>query len=71
MPNEFYAVEFPGDSPYFFKDKDKAFEFLWQVFLNMYVLDYSEEELEQKKEDMYYWYQIDDFGAVHVCGFED
>lgn len=71
MSNEFYAVEFPGDSFYFFKSKDKAFEFLWQEFLNIHVLDYSEEELEQKKEDMNYWYQIDDFGAVHVCGFED
>lgn len=41
MSNEFYAVEFPGDSFYFFKDKDKAFNFLWQEFLNMHVLDYS------------------------------
>lgn len=71
MPNEFYAVEFPGDSFYSFKSKDKAFEFLWQEFLNIHVLDYSEKELEKKSDDMHYWYQIDDFGTVHVCGFED
>ena len=69
--NEFYTVEFSGGSFYFFKNKDKAFEFLWQEFLNIHALDYSEEELEQKFNNMHYWYQIDDFGTIHICEFED
>ena len=71
MNNEFYAVELSRNDFYFFKSKDKAFEFLWQEYLNEYAVERTQEELAAIKEDMYFWYAIDDFGSVVVCGFED
>ena len=72
MPNEFYAVKFLHDGDvYYFKSRDKAFDFLWQEFLNLYAADYTDVQLEEIKKDMYYWYQLGDFGGVYVCGFED
>lgn len=75
MQNEFYEVILSdGDflsGPHFFKDKDKAFDFLWQQFFNAYADDYPAETLAWMKEDMYFWYEVGDFGEVVVRGFED
>ncbi len=71
MQNEFYEVHIMHNSPFFFKSKDKAFEFLWQEFLDAYADEYTEEGLAVVKEDMNYYYQIKDFGEVLVRGFED
>lgn len=74
--NEFYEVKFDdgtcvdADRSHFFKSKDKAFEYLWQVYLNARG-DCSQEELDDAKYELFNWYAIFDFGEVIVRGFED
>lgn len=74
--NEFYEVKFDdgtcvdADRSHFFKSKDKAFEYLWQVYLNARG-DCSQEELDDTKYELFNWYAIFDFGEVIVRGFED
>ena len=74
--NEFYEVKFDdttcvdSDRSHFFKSKDKAFEYLWQVYLKTWG-DCSEEELEDAKYELFNWYSIADVGEVIVRGFDD
>lgn len=72
MQNEFYEVvlNYCAGDRYFFKDKDNAFAFLWQKFLNI-AGDNSDEYIQRAFEDMNYFYMITGFGCVNVCGFED
>ncbi len=72
MPNEFYSVEYLNgyDGPRYFKDKDRAFEFLRQKFLDI-CGDASEEYINEALEELNEFYQIEDFGSIQVCGFED
>lgn len=74
MQNEFYEVIFyDGDflsGPHFFKDKDRAFAYIWQQYLNAHG-DYSQEELDDAKYELFNWYELFDFGEVVVRGFED
>ena len=72
MGNEFYCVEYYncyGDYHYF-KDKDKAFKFLWQKFL-ICCGDRSDEYINEAFAEMNETYRIEHFGSVQVCGFED
>lgn len=74
MQNEFYEVilndsVFLSDS-HFFKDKDKAFAYIWQQYLNAHG-DYPQERLDGAKDELFNWYEIFDFGEVVVRGFED
>lgn len=71
MQNEFYCVQMNDCRPYFFKDKDKAFEFLWQCFVNANAAHFTKEELQDARFELFNWYAIEDFGEVFVCGFED
>ena len=43
--NEFYMVDFTLGETYYFKNKDKAFEFLWRAYLNSAEYD-TEEDME-------------------------
>lgn len=72
MQNEFYEVTFESfaNGRYFFKDKDKAFDYLWERFLSV-AGDKSDEYLADAFEEMNYYYGLDGFGRVNVCGFED
>ena len=72
MNNEFYEVTFDYfvSGRYFFKDKDKAFAFLWQKFLNV-AGDKSDEYIQEAFDEMNEFYMIEGFGYVNVCGFED
>ena len=70
MPNEFYCVAMANGENYFFKDKDKAFSFLWQQFLNANG-HWSDADLKDAKDELFNWYMIENFGEVEVCGFED
>ena len=68
--NEFYMVQFAWGAPYYFKDKDKAFNFLWQTYLNDASYN-TEEEMEAARKSLNEDYYIDEFGGVYVLGFED
>ena len=69
--NEFYEVKLYTDGQYYyFKSKDKAFNFLWQEYLAAHG-DCTEGELNDAKYELFNWYYIDGFGEVLVRGFED
>lgn len=72
MQNEFYSVEYDNGygGLHYFKDKDRAFAFLWQKFLDIRG-DASDEYINEAFEELNEFYQIEDFGFIHVCGFED
>ena len=69
--NEFYEVEFYGEGLFFFKNKDNAFSFLWQKFLNANAEHFTDSELAEFRRELYEEYFIDCFGHVRVVGFED
>ena len=69
MQNEFYRVKADYDS-YYFKDKDKAFAFLWQKFL-VRCRDAPDEYIKEAFEELNETYMIEDFGYIQTCGFED
>lgn len=70
--NEFYAVEYDNGygGPRYFKDKDRAFAFLWQKFLAI-CGDASDEYIQEAFKELNATYAIDVFGSIQVCGFED
>lgn len=68
--NEFYMVDFTLGETYYFKNKDKAFEFLWQAYLNLAEYD-TEEDMEIARECLNEYYYIDGIGDICVIGFED
>lgn len=70
MQNEFYRVDVDYDDSYYFKDKDKAFAFLWQKFL-ICCGDASDKYIKEAFEELNETYMIDSFGYIQVCGFED
>lgn len=70
MSNEFYCVDIRDDDTYFFKDKDKAFSFLWQKFLSVYG-DLSNISINKAFDELNEYYAIQEFGCVNVYGFED
>lgn len=67
--NEFYVVEFTHGEAHYFKNKDKAFEFLWQAYLNLAEYN-SEEEMDIAHECLNEYYYIDGIGDIYVVGFE-
>ena len=70
MSNEFYRTEIEGYCDHYFRDKEKAFTYLWQSFLRDYG-DLPEEDIEEAANQMNELYFIEDYGAVYVCGFCD
>jgi hypothetical protein len=72
MQNEFYEVvfDYSGYGKGFFKDKDRAFEYLWQKFLNRYG-DACDEFIKAAYDELNDCYMIEGFGYVNVCGFKD
>jgi len=70
MQNEFYMVEFDWGEQHYFKDKDKAFAFLWQSYLNDSAYN-NDEEMEADRNSLNENYYIDGYGSVNVRGFED
>ena len=52
------------------KTKTELFAFLWQKFLDIRG-DASDEYIQEAFKEMNEFYQIEDFGSVHVCSFED
>lgn len=70
MQNEFYIVEFDWGDPHFFRDKDNAFAFAWQSYLNDAPYN-TEEEMEADRKSLYEDYYIDGFVYLNVRGFDD
>ena len=68
--NEFYEVGFEWGETYYFRDKDKAFEFAWQSYLNNASYN-TEEEMEADRKSLNEDYRIDNFVYIDVKGFED
>lgn len=68
--NEFYIVEFTLGEAHYFKNKDKAFEFLWRAYLNSPECN-SEEEMDTARECLNEYYYIDGIGDIYVVSFED
>jgi hypothetical protein len=68
---EFYTVVIDSDlTTRYFKNRDNAFAYLWQEYLNEFADMYTEEELEDAKEELNYLWVLGDFGFIEVCGFE-
>ena len=69
---EFYMVVIDSNfTTRFFKNRDNAFAYLWQEFLNDCADMYTKEELEGAKEELNRLWVLGDFGFIEVCGFED
>lgn len=71
--NEFYTVVLYSEDDFllsFFKDKNNAFNFLWQKFLNLHG-DKSDEFIQEAETELYESYHIASVGEIVVCGFED
>jgi len=71
MPNEFYCAYFDNGEQYFFRNKDKAFDCVWQQFLNANAGYLEEIDLKEARVELYELYFIEGFGGVGVCGFQD
>lgn len=70
MQNEFYMVEFDWGDTYYFRNKDNAFVFAWQSYLN--DAPYStEEEMEADRKSLNENYYIHGFVCINVRGFKD
>ena len=70
MSNEFYCVIGAEFDERYFKNKDNAYKYLWQQYLNAHG-DESESILFEMKEMMNEYAMIDGFGYINVYGFED
>ena len=71
MSNEFYSVDGEAFGEiHYFKNKDNAYDYLWQEYLNAHG-DEDSSILAEMKEMMNEYGGIDCFGYVNVCGFED
>lgn len=70
MQNEFYEVIFDWGDTYYFHNKDKAFEFAKQSYLNDAA--YADEaEMSKDLNNLNEYYCIDGFVYINVKGFED
>lgn len=70
--NEFYEVMFDWGETHYFRDKDKAFEFARQSYLNDATLSTgTEEELNKDLANLNELYFIDNFVYINVKGFDD
>ena len=68
--NEFYIVEFDWGDPHIFLNKDNAFAFAWQSYLNDAPYN-NEEEMEADRKSLSENYYIDGFVYINVRGFDD
>ena len=69
--NEFYAVVFYGGDVFYFKNKDNAFAYLRQEYLNTRTGKESRDLIQKDLEELNEFYMITNFGEVCVIGFED
>ena len=70
MENEFYVVDFDWGDTYFFRNKDKAFAFAKQGYLNAAPYN-DDKEMEEDLASLNENYYIHGFVCILVKGFED
>ena len=68
--NEFYEVVFDWGETHYFRDKDNAFNFAKQSYLNDAAYG-TEEEINRDLNNLNEYYFIDGFVYINVKGFED
>lgn len=68
--NEFYEVMFDWGETHYFRDKNKAFEFAKQSYLNDAFYG-TEEEMNKDLANLNELYFIDNFVYINVKGFDD
>lgn len=68
---EFYCVVLENGDRAYFKDKQKAFDYLWNEYLNNLDSDTTEEEIKFRREELYEAYYISGCGDIEVLGFAD
>lgn len=68
--NEFYEAEFIWGVRYYFRNKDNAFAFAWQSYLNNASYN-DEEEMEADYKSLNENYYIHGFVRINVKGFDD
>ena len=69
--NEFYVVSFEYGELYFFKNRDKAHDFLWQSYLNNLSGWETDADINKAKEELNEFSMIDGIGSIWTDGFED
>ena len=70
MENEFYVVDFDWGDTYFFHNKDNAFAFAKQAYLNSAPYS-NDKEMEEDLACLNENYYIHGFVCINVRGFED
>ena len=70
MQNEFYMVEFDWGDRYYFRNKDNAFAYAKQAYLN-YAPYNDDKEMEKDLASLNENYYIHGFVYIIVEGFED
>lgn len=68
--SEFYIVEFDWGDPHFFRNKDNAFAYAKQAYLNDAPYN-NDKEMEDDLTSLNENYYIDGFVYINVRGFED
>ena len=72
MQNEFYEVIFDWGDAYYFRNKDNAFEFAKQSYLNEATYVCADgTEISKDLNNLNEYYFIDGFVYINVKGFED
>jgi len=70
MQNEFYMVEFDWGDTYYFRNKDNAFAYAKQAYLN-YAPYNDDKEMEEDLASLNEHYYVHGFVYIIVRGFED
>lgn len=71
MMKEFYCVWTEDGEAYFFKNKDNAYKFLWQTYLDNTSGYETDEDIEKAEWELYELSMITGVGELCVTGFED
>lgn len=70
MPNKFYLVSLDNGIEYYFKDRDKAHDALWNIYLNNCKYE-TEDENQEAFEQLNNSSLIDGIGIIYCVHFED
>lgn len=69
--NEFYVVGLKHDGIFFFRNRDNARDFLWQMYLYQTNGNEPDEEIEKARAELNEFAEIEGVGRIYTTGFED